>query len=87
LLIVEVSESSLALDRTDKASLHARARVPDYWIVSLIGRLLEVQRDPVRAPAAPFGWRYRSARRLAAGDVVAPLIAPRARNRVDQLLR
>jgi Uma2 family endonuclease len=86
LLIVEVSESSLGLDRTYKASLYARAGVSDYWIVNLIDRLVEVRRDPVRAPTAPLGWRYRSVRRLAAGDVVAPLIAPRARIRVDQLL-
>jgi Uma2 family endonuclease len=87
LLVVEVSESSLALDRTEKASLYARAGIPDYWIVNLIDRLVEVHRDPVPAPAAPFGWRYRSVRGLAAGAVVAPLIAPRARIPVDQLLR
>ncbi|HEY7425174.1 MAG TPA: Uma2 family endonuclease, partial [Gemmataceae bacterium] len=31
-LIVEVSESSLAYDRTRKASLYARAGIADYWI-------------------------------------------------------
>src|SRR5262245_43837594 len=31
-LVVEAAESSLALDRELKASLYARAAVPEYWI-------------------------------------------------------
>jgi Uma2 family endonuclease len=31
-LIVEVAEASLRLDRGEKGSLYARAGVPDYWI-------------------------------------------------------
>jgi len=41
-LAVEVADSSLAFDREHKGSLYARAGVPDYWIVNLIDRLLEV---------------------------------------------
>ncbi len=58
-LVVEVSESSLALDREHKGSLYARAGLADYWIVNLPERALEVYRDPEPDPAAPFGWRYR----------------------------
>src|SRR5262245_27684805 len=54
-LIVEVSESSLGQDRGDKAGLYARARVPDYWIVDLVSRSIEVHREPVPAATAPFG--------------------------------
>jgi Uma2 family endonuclease len=46
-LIVEVSESSLDYDRTEKASLYAAAEIPDYLVLNLIGRRLEVRRDPV----------------------------------------
>jgi len=64
-LVVEVSESSLALDREHKGSVYARARVADYWIVNLVDRVLEVYREPIGDQAAPFGWRIsldRSAR-------------------------
>ena len=58
-LIVEVSLSRLAFDRGHKASLYARAGVPDYWIVNLPDRRLEVCRAP----------------RADAGDRVSPLAA------------
>src|SRR5574341_1030335 len=45
-LVVEVSESSLALDRHHKGSLYARAGLADYWIVNLTERVLEVYREP-----------------------------------------
>src|SRR2546425_3214062 len=41
-LVVEVALSSLDFDRGPKASLYARGRVPDYWIVDVDGRRLEV---------------------------------------------
>src|SRR3989442_2732717 len=57
ILVVEVSESSLALDREHKGSLYARVGLADYWIVNLIDRVLEVRREPAPDPAASFGWR------------------------------
>jgi Uma2 family endonuclease len=87
LLIVEVSDSSLALDRTEKASLYARAGIADYWILSLAERVLEVHREPTPERMAPYGWRYGLIHRLAAGDVVSPLAAPRFRIPVARLTR
>jgi len=75
-LIVEVADSSLALDRGDKGSLYARARVPDYWIVNLQERALEVYRDPATDAGVRFGWRYASVTVLRPGDRVTPLAAP-----------
>ena len=85
-LIVEVSESSLAFDRVHKGSLYARARVPDYWIVNLIDRVLEVYREPGADPAAPYGWRYSALLRLGPADRVSPLAVPGARIAVADLL-
>lgn len=85
-LIVEVAASSLALDRNEKASLYARAGIADYWIVNLASRLLEVDRQPMVAPEAPYGWRYWRLQSLATADVVSPLAAPGARIRVADLL-
>jgi len=85
-LVVEVSESSLALDREHKGSLYARAGLPDYWIVNLPDRVLEVYRDPEPLAAAPFGWRYRSTIALAAVDSIAPLALPDRAIAVTDLL-
>jgi Uma2 family endonuclease len=75
-LAIEVADSRLAFDRGHKGSLYARAGIPDYWIVNLVERLLEIHRDPAPDPAAPFGWRYRSVERLAPPATAAPLAVP-----------
>ncbi len=85
-LLVEVAESSLAFDREHKGSLYARARVPEYWIVNLVDRVLEVYRDPVESPAAPYGWQYGALLRLGPTDFISPLSAPHARIAVADLL-
>ena len=85
-LAVEVAESSLAFDRQHKGSLYARAGIQDYWIVDLVGRVLEVHRDPGRDPSAAYGWRYRSLTALRSGDVVVPLAFPSSRLAVADLL-
>jgi Uma2 family endonuclease len=85
-LIVEVADSSLAFDRREKGSLYARAGVPDYWIVNLDDRVLEVYREPRPAVEAPFGWRYTTVRSLGPGAVVSPLAAPLAHVIVAYLL-
>ena len=59
-LIVEVSLSSLALDRAYKSSLYARAGLADYWIVNLIDRVVEVYRDPEHDAVSRRATRGRS---------------------------
>lgn len=85
-LVVEVSESSLGLDRQHKGSLYARAGLADYWIVNLVDRVLEVYRGPVPDPATAFGWRYRSVVMLAPEASVSPLAVSGTRIRVADLL-
>lgn len=46
LLVVEVADSSLRADLGDKVSLYAEARIPEYWVVNLIDRVLVVFREP-----------------------------------------
>lgn len=86
LLVVEVALSSLAVDREYKSSLYARGGVPDYWIVNLIDRVLEVRRQPSPSAAAPFEWTYDSLEILGPSDAVAPLAAPSAMIPVGRLL-
>jgi hypothetical protein len=60
--------------------------VPDYWIVNLVDRVLEVHRDPTLSTGAPYGWRFSTLLRLGAADTVSPLAAPRAQILVADLL-
>lgn len=86
LLLVEVADTSLALDRLRKAGLYARAGIADYWIVNLAGSVLEVYRQPVRDSSRLYGWKYGSVRLLKRRSVVSPLAMPKARIRVSTLL-
>jgi Uma2 family endonuclease len=76
LLIVEVADASLVFDRTTKASLYARAGIPDYWLLNLVDEIIEVHRKPERSIDAPLGWRYAAVERYASRDRVAPLARP-----------
>ena len=75
-LAVEVADSSLAFDRRQKGSLYARAGIPDYWIVNLVNRVVEIYRDPHPDPSAVYGWSYRSVTTVAPPAFVVPLAFP-----------
>ncbi len=47
LLLVEVSDTTLAFDRGVKRSRYAAAGIPEVWVVSTKKRYVEVARDPV----------------------------------------
>jgi len=85
-LTVEVSESSLGIDRHHKGSLYARAGLSDYWVLNLADRVLEVYREPVPESAAPFGWRYARREVFGAAAQVTPLAAPGSSIAVSRLL-
>ena len=85
-LVVEVSNTSLALDRTDKASLYASAGIADYWIINLVDEVLEVHRDPAVDIQQPFGHAYRSVQTYQRADTIAPLAAPESEISVGDLL-
>ena len=48
LLVIEVANSSLEYDLSEKASLYAEAGVPEYWVVNLVDRVLMVFREPLK---------------------------------------
>ncbi len=70
LLLVELSESSLAYDRRTKLPLYAKFGVPEVWIVDLRGAAIEVYREPK-------GDAYASKQRLTSGTL-APVLVPGA---------
>ena len=85
-LVVEVAATSLAFDREHKSSLYARAGRPEYWIVNLIDRVLEVRREPQPEPSAPYGWDYALVDALGPTERVAALGAPGVEILVGDLL-
>jgi Uma2 family endonuclease len=85
-LLIEVSDSSVEIDQ-EKAFDYAAAGVPEYWIVNVRDRLLEIFRDPVRDPTALLGWRYSWHRVLKEDDQVSPLVKETAVVNVSTLVR
>jgi Uma2 family endonuclease len=47
LLVVEISVASLAYDLGDKLALYARAAIPHYWVLDVVGRRLHACADPI----------------------------------------
>jgi Uma2 family endonuclease len=86
ILVVEVADTTLEFDRGRKAAMYARAGIPEYWIVNLPDRVLEVHRDLGPLPDRPAEHGYRSTRRTGSSDAVAPLSSPTAHVRVADLL-
>lgn len=80
-LVIEVSDSSLSYDRIRKAAAYARAGIPEYWIVNLQRRRLEVHRQP---DAAAGLWHERLV--LGEEDSCRPLGRPETVVRVAELM-
>lgn len=72
-VVVEVADSSLRFDRVIKLPLYAAACIPEYWIVNLIDRQVEVYTDPDPAADPPA---YRTRTDYAPGQDV-PLVLDR----------
>jgi Uma2 family endonuclease len=47
-LVVEIAESSLKTDRGEKLAIYARAGLPEYWIVNIAEKQVEVYTEPDR---------------------------------------
>ena len=85
LLVVEVADSSIYLDRR-KAGLYAAAGVPEYWILNLNSRKLEICRAPVPDQSNEFGHAYSANLEIGENDFVSPLAKPDAKILVKDFL-
>jgi len=83
-LVMEVSDTTLTLDVTEKAELYATADIADYWVLDVEGRRLLVFRDPASIPDG--GQAYRTHHVFDPTESLAPLAAPHATIRVADLL-
>ena len=77
-LVIEVADTSLAYDRTTKASLYAKAGIAEYWIINLNNRQLEVYRSPRVDATQRYGFRYADITIYSATECVAPLAMPQS---------
>jgi Uma2 family endonuclease len=84
-LIVEIGDTSIGIDH-DKLRVFSMSGVPEYWIVNIPRRMLEVYRDPIPGSDPPEGPAYQSIQTLAAHENISPLAAQRASVSVAELL-
>jgi Uma2 family endonuclease len=75
-LLIEVSDTTLLVDRR-KALLYAAALVPQYWIINLGARQLEVYTDP-RQTRKNIAAKYRSQHKYGDGEKVKLVLGRRA---------
>jgi Uma2 family endonuclease len=71
ILVVEVAGESLRRDRRVKAAVYARAGIPEYWIVNLEARDVEVLSDP-----DPATGTYRKARTCGTAETLTSEALP-----------
>lgn len=69
-IAIEVADATLASDRLDKGRMYAKASIPEYWIVNLIDRQVEVYASPSGPGVTPA---YAARTNYAAGTSV-PLV-------------
>jgi Uma2 family endonuclease len=69
LLLVEVADSSLIYDQTEKLEAYARNGITEYWILDLTTNELVAHRDP-------DGRTYRTVLRVKKDESIAPLAFP-----------
>jgi Uma2 family endonuclease len=80
LLLVEISDSTLAFDRNVKLPLYAKAGIVEVWIVNLIDDQVEVYRQPTEEG-------YQTAEYVGPGEVVSPLSFPEVAFAVADILQ
>jgi Uma2 family endonuclease len=71
ILVVEVADDSLRKDRTLKAALYARFRVPEYWVVNVEAETVEVFTEP-----RPRSGVYGRVRTVGKRDTLSPESLP-----------
>jgi Uma2 family endonuclease len=85
-LIIEISDATLSYDRNRKASLYAKNKIQDYWVVNLKDRRLEVYRRPIKDKNSFYGFGYAERLIFTDKETASPLAAPDAKIKVADLL-
>ena len=69
LLLIEVSDTTLAFDRSKKMTLYAQHQISEYWILNLTDKTLEVYRQPENS-------KYTQKQILMGNDKIQLLLLP-----------
>jgi Uma2 family endonuclease len=69
LLLIEVSDTTLAYDTGRKQALYADAGISEYWVIDVNGRRIEVYRGPASG-------NYKQRLIMQPGESIAPLAFP-----------
>lgn len=80
LLLIEVSDSTLAYDRVVKRPLYARSGIPEYWLANLIDNSIEVYRKPE-------GDRYTESFVVYITEEISAVAFPKATFRVKDFIK
>jgi Uma2 family endonuclease len=79
LLLIEISDSTLAFDQNTKRALYARHGVVEYWIIDVEGKRIQVHREPT------VNGSYAQARVFGMTESVSPAGLPEVRLLVQSL--
>jgi hypothetical protein len=85
-LVVEVSDTTLRIDLTEKAERYPTALIADYWVLDLTARQLRVLRNPKQLPKGLGATAYSTQLTFGPTDRLAPLAAPQSSVLVGDLL-
>ncbi|PYR46808.1 MAG: Uma2 family endonuclease [Acidobacteria bacterium] len=69
LLVIEIADTSLQKDRGIKTALYATAGIPEFWLVNLTEKIVEVHREP-------SSGRYADIQRVGTGGRLTALAFP-----------
>ena len=79
LLVIEVSDSTLASDRSVKLALYARFDIPEVWIENISDRVVEAYANPVDG-------QYTESRIYRPGETITPRAFPDVSLSVNELI-
>ncbi len=79
LFLIEISESTLKIDRGVKLSAYAKAGIVEYWIVNL-------QEDIIEVYSNPAGNSYQLARIVHRHETLSPILLPSVVLEADEVL-
>ena len=79
LLLIEVADTSIDYDRSDKLSAYARADIPEVWIATRQDRRIEAYTEPIEG-------EYSNVRYAVPGESIAPQAFPEVVLEVDRLI-
>ncbi|GAB4468241.1 MAG: Uma2 family endonuclease [Armatimonadaceae bacterium] len=78
-LVIEVSDTTLRFDLSNKAGLYARAGIGEYWVLDVVGRTLIVHREPQNGI-------YQNVLRYFPEETLSPLTRPDVQVTVETFL-